>query len=383
MQKTNILFCITKLELGGAQKQLLHILKALDKDAFNVFLFTAAEGLLVKDACALTHVTVLRSRFLERPINPVKDLCAFVELYRTIRKNKIAIVHTHSSKAGIVGRFAAWCARTRGIIHTVHGWSFNGSQPRLVQNLYIALERMAGAVSQRIIVSCDWDREKGLRHGIGSLDKYVLIHYGIEYADFQRAHPGARTQFVPEGTGLVVGSVACLKPQKAPLDFIRVAKLVHDRLPGVHFFLAGDGLLRRTVEAEIASQGLSHVVHLLGWQPDIPAVISSCDVFVLTSLWEGMPVTVLEALASSKPVIATHTGGISEVIKEGTNGFLTEPGKPEALSERLMCVLTDTALREKLARNGPASLSDDYRLQKMISASHDLYSALAYENQVN
>ncbi len=383
MQKTNILFCITKLELGGAQKQLLHILKALDKDAFNVFLFTAAQGLLVDDACALTHVTVLRSRFLERPINPVKDLCAFIELYRAIKKNKIAIVHTHSSKAGIVGRFAAWCAGVKVIMHTVHGWSFNEFQSPLVQNVYITLERMAGAISQRLIVSCLSDREKGLRYGIGSPERYVLIHYGIEYADFQRARLDAQSRRALEGKGLAVASIACLKPQKAPLDFIKVAKLVHDCLPDVHFFLAGDGILRQAVEEKIASSGLAGTVTLLGWQRDIPAVLSSCDVFVLTSLWEGLPITVLEALASSKPVIATNTGGVSEVIQEGVNGFLTEPGKAEALSERLVRVLTDTALREKLANNALASLSDDFRLQKMISASHDLYSALAYEIQVN
>lgn len=379
MQKATILFVVTKLELGGAQKQLLRIIQDLDKTAFDVFLFTAAQGLLIEDACRIPQLTVIRSRFLERPLDPLKDLLALVELYRCIKKNKITIVHTHSSKAGIVGRVAAWLAQTRVIIHTVHGWSFNEYQPFLVRKTYTALERMAGAVTTRIIVCCLSDKEKGVRHRIGSPDRYVLIRYGIDYACFDKTHFNPRERFKVGREGLVVGTVACLKPQKAPDDFIKVACLIHARLPQVQFVLVGDGAARPSIERMIISCGLVNVVTLLGWQRDIPAVLSLFDVFILVSLWEGLPITVLEALASSKPVVATNTGGVSEVIKEGVNGFLVEPGNPQALCDRLMSILTDRALRKNFSENALVSLSGAYEAQRMIRETRDLYAALIYE----
>ena len=129
MHKTNLLYIITKLELGGAQKQLLSLIKGLDKQVYNIFLFTAKDGLLIKEALALDGLILNRSRFLERKINPLKDLLALIEIYGFIKKNRIQIVHTHSSKAGILGRLAAGLAKTKIIIHTVHGWSFHDYQP--------------------------------------------------------------------------------------------------------------------------------------------------------------------------------------------------------------------------------------------------------------
>jgi glycosyltransferase involved in cell wall biosynthesis len=382
MQKANILFCITKLELGGAQKQLLAVIRALDKTTFNVFLFTAKDGLLVEDACRIEQLTIIRSRFLERPLHPAKDLLALLELYRCIKRNKITIVHTHSSKAGIVGRIAARLAKVRVIIHTVHGWSFNAFQPALVRMAYTALERFCGCLTSRIVVCCLADKEKGLLCRIGSEDRYVLIRYGIEYELFGKACSDARQRFGIKGHGPVIGSVACFKPQKAPLDFIEVARLVHERLPDARFVLAGDGVLRPAVEKMIASSGLGDAVVLLGWQQDIPSLLSLFDVFILTSLWEGLPITVLEALASSRPVIATDTGGIREVVKEGVNGFLVRPGDPGALGRQLLRVLTDAGLRKDLSGKARASLAGDYQSSRMVRETHDLYAALVYETEM-
>ncbi|MCX5702766.1 MAG: glycosyltransferase, partial [Candidatus Omnitrophica bacterium] len=128
---------VTKLELGGAQKQLLSLIAHLNKERFHLFLFVAQEGLLLSEALSIKGITIIKSRCLERAINPIKDLLALIEIYWFIKKNNIEVVHTHSSKAGILGRLAARLARIKVIIHTVHGWSFNDCQPALVRRFFI------------------------------------------------------------------------------------------------------------------------------------------------------------------------------------------------------------------------------------------------------
>jgi hypothetical protein len=175
---------ITKLELGGAQKQLLSLITRLDKERFNIFLFTAQDGLLIKEASSITGLTIKKSRYLERPINPLKDLLALIEIYKFIKKNNIDIVHTHSSKAGILGRFVARLAKVKFIIHTVHGWSFNDYQPLFMRSVFIGLERLSARFTHKLIVVSYYDRKKGLKNRIAREDKYRLIRYGIEYTEF-------------------------------------------------------------------------------------------------------------------------------------------------------------------------------------------------------
>ncbi|TAN59363.1 glycosyltransferase family 1 protein, partial [bacterium] len=162
MGKINILYVITKLELGGAQKHLLSLIANLDKSKFNIFLFTSKEGLLLNDVLAISGLYIKTSPNLTRPINFFKDLPALFEIYSFIRKHNIDIVHTHSSKAGIVGRLAARLAKVKIIIHTVHGWPFNDYQRFIVRYIYIWLERLAARLSDKLIIVSCFDKKKGL-----------------------------------------------------------------------------------------------------------------------------------------------------------------------------------------------------------------------------
>ena len=184
MRKINLVYIITKLELGGAQKQLLSLIRQLDREKFNVFLFTAREGLMMQDALSIPDLTLSKSRCLERAINPLKDILALIEIYLFIKKNKADIVHTHSSKAGILGRLAAGFAKVNLVLHTVHGWSFNDYQPGWKRGFFIWLERLAAAFTHKIIVVSQHDKVKGLANRIGSDYQYHLIRYGISYSDF-------------------------------------------------------------------------------------------------------------------------------------------------------------------------------------------------------
>jgi glycosyltransferase involved in cell wall biosynthesis len=376
MHKINILYVITKLELGGAQKQLLSLVAQLPKEKYNVFLITAKNGILFPDASSIEGLKIKRSIFLERPVNLFKDFLALLEIYCFIKKNSIKIVHTHSSKAGILGRWAARLAKVKIIIHTVHGWSFNDYQSSLCRRFFIWLESFTATFTDRLIVVSYSDRRKGLDNGIGREDKYILIRYGIDFAEFEPANDGIRKELRISSEDLVVGMVACLKPQKSPQDFIKLAFLIKDALPNVKFVLTGDGVLRGHIEELIKRFNLENNVILTGWRRDIPCMLSAMDVFVLTSLWEGLPVSVLEAMAARKPVVITNTGGDSEVISEGQNGFLASPRDIKSMAERLLVLLKDEALRKTMGQKAKDSLGADFLLRKMIKRNLDLYEDL-------
>jgi len=376
MQRINLLYVITKLELGGAQKQLLTLIRHLDKKRFHLFLFTAKDGLLLPEALSINGLTIKKSICLERPINPLKDLLALIEIYWFIKRNNIEIVHTHSSKAGILGRLAARLAKVKIIIHTVHGWSFNDYQPRAERLFFIWLERLSARFSDKLVVASNYDRQKGLDNHIGKENKYSLIRYSIDYTEFNIKDQNIREELGINPNDLVVGMIACFKPQKSPQNFIRLAFLVKKFSTHIKFLLVGDGILRRKIEKLIEKLNLKNYVILTGWRRDIPRILSAIDVFVLTSLWEGLPITVLEAMASSKPVISTHTGGVSEVIVEGKSGFLVTPRDINRMSERLAVLIKDENLRRQIGQNARAGLDSNFTLTNMISKTENLYEEL-------
>lgn len=381
MAKNNILFVITKLELGGAQKHLLTLIKNLDRERYNIFLFTASRGLLVLEALSIKDIEIKRSLFLERPINIIKDLLALCEICIFIKRRKIDIIHTHSSKAGILGRLAGKLLRVKIIIHTVHGWSFNDYQPLWLKGLFIWLERIASKFSDAIIVVSIYDREKGLSNRIGRNNKYVLIRYGIDYSQFEKKDSFSRNRLKINNGDLVVGMVACFKSQKCPEDFVKLASLVIGTIRNVKFLLIGDGPLRKNVESLISKYNLKRDVILLGWQNDIPNLLSAIDVFVLTSLWEGLPISVLEAMVSYKPVVATDTGGIREIVIDSKTGFLVSVHNIKEMSGRLSLLLNDGSLRVEMGNNARVHLGSYFSIENMIRDTQGLYNSLLIKKQ--
>jgi glycosyltransferase involved in cell wall biosynthesis len=378
MQKSNLLYVITKLELGGAQKQLLSLIERIDKKEYNIFLITAYRGLLIEDALSIEGLQLKRSIFLERSINPLKDLLALIEIYRFIKKNKIDIIHTHSSKAGILGRWAAKLAKVPAIIHTIHGWPFHRWQNSLIRQFYILLERLTATIAHVLIAVSEHDVEKGIKFKIGRREKYILIRYGINKEEFldYNSRRNKREELAIGSAQAVVGMVACLKPQKSPQDYIKVASLVTKVFPQTKFLLVGDGVLRHKIEKLIKKFNLNEHVTLTGWRKDIPQILSAIDIFVLTSFWEGLSIAALEALASAKPVVATDTGGIQEIVKDNRNGFLVPPKNTKMLSDRLITLLRDRQLMYRMAEEAKNSIGEEFTYKHMADKTQDLYAHL-------
>ena len=372
---------ITKLELGGAQQTTLYVVSHLDRSRFRPVLISGEPGLLDDEAKALEGVEFYQVPSLMRPIRPWQDLRALVALTSLLKKLKPMIVHTNSSKAGILGRWAAWLAGVPIIIHTVHGFGITPNQPAWFRWLLIWLERLTGLITTHWIAVSEADAVQGLAWGLFQRSRVSVIRPGIDTWTFQfpslpvpdRDRLRAEWGVGPEH--LLVGTVAPLKSQKAPLDFVAVAALVCARVPDARFVWVGDGELRSAVEAAIRRAGLDGHVRLAGWRRDIPSVMRALDLFLLTSHWEGLPQVLLQARASGLPAVATRAGGAAETIVDGLHGLLCEPGDIDGLAERVCRLLTDGAERKRMRRSR-GSIPDEFDSRVALEKRVDLYDTL-------
>ncbi|MGD8376524.1 MAG: glycosyltransferase family 4 protein [Acidobacteriota bacterium] len=375
-RKLRVAHVITRLELGGAQRNTLHTVQHLDRTRFEPLLVTGEGGILDAEA-RRSDVPVRFLSTLVRPIAPARDAAALLRLAALFRSIRPDIVHTHSSKAGILGRAAAYLGRVPVIVHTVHGFGFHPRQGRLRRRIFVAAERLVSPLTTHFIVVSEANREEGVRRGLFSGSRVTLIRSGVDLARFREATPHRgplRAAGVPDGAPLV-GMVGCLKPQKAPGDFVAVAARVAARNPAAHFALVGDGELRPVVEAAIRTAGLEGRFHLLGWRDDVDGLLKCFDVVAHTSHWEGLPRVFLEALAAGRPVVATGVDGAPDVIQEGVNGHLVEVGDLDGMADRIAGLLADPAARERLGAAGlPAP--EEFEIRGMVAAQERLYRRL-------
>lgn len=369
-----ILHLVTRLELGGAQQNTLFSCRSQTAAGHQVTLVAGPGGLLEADAANLSGVEFHPLPSLVHPINPFRDYAALNDLTRLFRARRPDLVHTHSSKAGILGREAAARAGVPVVVHTVHGWSFHPGQSPFFRQVCLGLEKRAAHQTTTLVTVSDHDRQTGLALGIGKPEQYRTIRSGIDWAGVAAAAPHRAT--VRSALGLapdepMVLMVACLKPQKAPLEFVRLAAA----LPGPKFFLAGDGELRPAVAA--AAAGLGNRFTLLGWRRDVPDLLAAADALVLTSRWEGLPRAVVEALALGTPAVATDTGGVREVIAPEGEGFIVPPGDLAALTEKVTTVLgwpRTVAARQRRATAAEARLRGEFDFPRMGEQLLALYA---------
>jgi len=375
--RPKVVHLITRLELGGAQQNTLYCVEHHDRTRFSVGLWAGAGGRLDPAARGIADADVRILPWLVHPIAPGKDLGAVARLAAML--SGVDLLHTHSSKAGILGRAAARLARVRAVVHTVHGWSFNDVQPALTRRFYMEAERAAARVTDRIVCVARADRERGLAMGIGHAAQYRILRSGID-PSLYRPSPGAgvrlRATIGASPEDLVVGSIANFKPQKGPLDFVEAARIAHLRNPRLRFVVAGDGELRPKVERAIAEAGLGSIVHLLGWRDDVPELLAGLDIFLLTSLFEGLPRVVLQAMAASVPVVATDTGGVREVVSSGVTGVLVPPAHPEEAAEAIVALARDPEGRRRLADAASAALGSEFDIRRMVRDLEELYDEL-------
>lgn len=377
MTPRNVLHIVTQLELGGAQRSTLQLLARLDRRKFAPALISS-DGPLTHAARALPGVPVMLLPSLRRAIHPLADALALAQLTTFIRRGAFDLVHTHSSKAGILGRWAAHAAKRPAVVHTIHGFGFHPYQSALVRTLYQRVERMTARITDGFIAVSERDRQTGVRLGIGTPAQYRLIRYGIETGRF--GSDGASLS-VRQALGIapeepVVGTVACLKPQKAPLDFVAAFHQITQRIPNAHGILIGDGPLRPEVERLRDRLGLGRSLHLLGWREDVPRLLGAMDVFLLTSRWEGLPIACLEAMAAGLPIVATTAGGIPELVTPGENGWLVPAGQPHRLASAVVQLLEAERVRARMGARNRHAMEGRFTIEQMVAETERFYEAL-------
>ncbi len=380
-RKIRVVHIITRLIVGGAQENTMLTAALLDKRRFDTEVIsgpqTGSEGSLIDEVRQRgVPLTILPD--LVREISPLHDLKALSKLARLVRQGRYDIVHTHSSKAGVLGRWAGWMAGVPIIIHTVHGWGHTDCQHPFVRSIYIVLEKLTQRITDRLVVVSPRNTEKGLADGIATPDKYVTIRSGIEMDRFlrpsrSRAEMRAELGIPPDVP--VMGTVARLSLQKAPLDFVAAAAIVADAIPQAHFIFVGDGPLRDQTEAAIEEAGLTTRFHLTGLRRDVPELLTTFDVFALSSLWEGLPRVLPQAMAARLPMVATAIDGNAEAVSDGVNGRLVPPADPPALARAVIALLRDPDAARWMGQAGLARVHE-FSAAKMVDDIARLYEAL-------
>jgi glycosyltransferase involved in cell wall biosynthesis len=358
-----ILLLVTLSEVGGAQTYVASLLPAL-AGPFEVVVAAHGQGPLAAAAHA-AGARFIELEHVRRALSPWRDPLGLLELATIVRRERPHIVHVNSAKAAALGRAAAWLTRVPIRIYTVHGWSYT-AHSGLSSALYLWAERILRPLTTVTICVAESERRAGLEARTCDQATTVVIHNGVDLARPTASGTGA------EPCRLV--TVGRLQAPKDVLTLVRaLAELPQRAYEGV---IVGDGPDRPALESEIRRLDLEPVVQLAGERTDVPELLAAADVFVLSSRSEGLPLSILEAMAAGLPVVATNVGGVPELVVEGETGFLVPPGDPQALAVALERLLGDSALRRRLGAAGRRRAEERFDLVSTRQAHLDLYSAL-------
>ena len=373
---------VTRLENGGAQRQTLQIVRELPRDRFDVALAYGPGGFLDAQAESIDDLLMLPVQALQRDLGVGSDLRALFELRSILgpdAKARPVILHTHSSKAGVVGRTAGLGLGLNAVVHTVHGFGFHAGGSARSRRVLMGVERTMRRASDWILTVSEADRNFGIERGLIDREKSSVIRSGIDVAAFER-QPEAGAAFraelgIPEGAP-VIGTVACFKPQKAPEDHIAAFAAFLEGQPEAHFIWVGDGEGRPPIEAQLAAQpDLAARVHLIGWSDRIVDLLSALDIFLLISRWEGLPRSLLEARAAGVPCVVSDICGNPEAIGYGRHGVVVPVDRPDLAAQALAELWIDPARRSRIRGESHDNL-DAFDARHVTPMHVELYEQL-------
>jgi glycosyltransferase involved in cell wall biosynthesis len=377
---TRVLRLIARLNIGGPAIHATLLTSGLDPQRYESLLVHGREAADEGNYLKLSGLSMEECReipALGRDISPVRDAAAYRDVVRLIRRYRPMIVHTHTAKAGVVGRLAAWRAGVPILVHTYHGHVFHDYFSTVRTRMFVEVERQLARVTHRLVTVSDTVRDEILDCGIGRPEQFDVIRLGLNLDPFVesdgRAGELRRSLDLPAGAR-TVGIVARLVPIKAHEVFLAMAKRVAAEHPEVVFLVIGDGECRRDLEAFVRDQGLAARVRFLGWQADLGRIYAGLDVVVLTSRNEGSPVALIEAMAAARPVVATRAGGVAELV--GAAGLLADVGDDAELARQVSRVLAEPALAADLGARARRRVVPAYSRERLIRDVDALYQRL-------
>jgi glycosyltransferase involved in cell wall biosynthesis len=381
-EKITVLRAVTRLNIGGPAIHTILLTQGLQNERFRSLLVSGREGPGEGNLLDLAERRGVRPVVVEelgRELSFANDLAAVRRLHSLIRRERPQIVHTHTAKAGTVGRLAARLARVPIVVHTYHGHVFHSYFGRRTTAAYLNIERLLARFSDCIVAVGDKQREELIGYKVAKADKIVSIPLGLEIENMLEAEAdrGRLRAELGLDRSHLVGIIARLVPIKAHEVFLQAAVEVRRCVPNVRFLIVGDGERRAELQQQAEQLGLDDAVLFLGWRKDVRAVYADLDVVVLSSLNEGSPVALIEAMAAGRPVVSSDVGGVGEVVRNGETGLLAPPRNPQALAEAVTSMLSDPGAAQRFGRAARAAVYPKYSSRRLIADVERLYLGLA------
>lgn len=371
-RRIRILEIINEATIGGGQSHVLQLASGLDRKQFDVSVACTDNGPLTEQ---LRAIDVPVHPFAIAQFASPSTLHALVQL---LRERQIDIVHTHGGIAGLWGRLAAMVAKTPVRIHTLHGIHYLHYRSRIKRLVFIRLDRILAGRTQKIICVSEADRQAGIAAGCFPADRAVLIRNGIPTpslsADFNLLRK--KEELGLPASAVVIGTVGRLHAQKGQRRFLEAIHIVRQEMPNLIALLVGDGPMRSELQARSRELDLQDHVRFLGARRDVPELIALMDVFVLSSEWEGMPLSLLEAMALERPVAAFAIPGVTEAIRDNESGVLATPQDAGSLAQAILHLLQNREQAGRLAKKGRQIFCDHFQEQEMVRATAELYTGL-------
>ena len=356
-----IFHLITRLLKGGAEAKTLETVFGLEEYEFTVGYGAEFDSDQVRHL-ERNGISTQCFRTI-RHYNPVTTLPAVVSVAPYLRREEFDIVHTHSTEAGIIGRFAATLAGVPAVVHTVHGVPFADDRNAMLNRFVLGCERIAAPRTDRIVTNADAISKEYLDREIGKPEQYTTVYSGIELDRFRDASPATDI----DGSGVRVLMVSRLADGKGFYDLFDTLERIEGE---ISVYVVGDGPLFEDLEASVDERDLP--VTMLGYRSDVAEIMAACDVFVLPSYREGTPRVITEAMASGLPVVSTDIAGIPEQVINGENGFLIRPGDINGLTDSLDRLIKSAALREEFGHVSQERV-ERFSIEKMLTDLDNVY----------
>ncbi|MEP9411063.1 MAG: glycosyltransferase family 4 protein [Candidatus Brocadia sp.] len=369
VKKIRVLEMIDDASVGGGQVHVLTLAKHLDCGKFEVSIACKGLGFLVDEAGKLGINTI--SVTMDNRIS----LKTFREVTQLLRLSNFDILHTHGGTAGFWGRIGAFIAGRPVVrIHSYHGMHYLSKNHTFPPHLRV-IDQLLLSLTDKVVCVCPSDYRKGLEAGIVNEKKGVIIQYGIEMEKFQnlRRREALRAQYGLDESTLLFGNVGRLHVQKGQRHLLEAFRIVKGKLPHVRLWIIGEGELKYELEKFAQDLGIYDSVYFLGARTDVHELLSAIDVFVLPSLWEGQPISIMEAGAAGKPIIATNIDGIADILTNEKNALLVPVKDPDALAAAMVRLFEDTVLRNYLSASIKSKISDNFTVEKMTKQIGELY----------
>jgi glycosyltransferase involved in cell wall biosynthesis len=381
MTSVRVLRVFSRLNIGGPAVHVILLTAGLADRGYSTRLVVGheapREGNML-DLAAAKGVTCLRLPGLGREIRPWNDVRALLGLRRVIREFRPHVVHTHTAKAGMLGRIAARLERVPVTVHTFHGHVLSGYFGRVKTGVYRALEAWLARSTSALVTVSESVRQDLAAHGVAPPERIRVVPLGLEIDGLAGSLPRGKLRGEARfaDSAPLVGLVGRLAPVKDAGTFLRAAVEVHARRPEVRFSIVGDGDERPALEADARALGLDGIVHFHGWHRDMAAVYGDVDVAVNCSRNEGTPVALIEALAAARPVVATAVGGTPDLLGGGSRGILVPPSDPAALSAAILSALAGGPEIDAARTAGQSYVLAHHSARRLLDDLDDLYREL-------